>query len=70
VRAAAPTAVLVKKLRSALDATLAARVGGDGSGVSDVGSSSGAAVVAAIVDLLQDEAAAMSAAAAGGVGRV
>ena len=61
VRAAAPTAVLVKKLRAALDAALAARVGGGGGG-EDGGTDASAEVVAAIVDLLQDEAATMGAA--------
>jgi ATP-dependent RNA helicase DHX29 len=72
VRAAAPTAVLVKKLRGALDAALAARVaaggGGRGDGGGDDGPGGSAAVVAAIVDLLQDEAAAMASAVAAAVG--
>jgi ATP-dependent RNA helicase DHX29 len=72
VRAAAPTAVLVKKLRGALDAALAQRVAGSGCGGSGSGGgdadSDGAAVVAAIVDLLQDEGAAMAAAVAASVG--
>lgn len=57
VRAAAPTAVLVKKLRAAVDAHLAAAAAGGTAGAAPAGGGGGAALVDAIVALLTEEAA-------------